>query len=77
MPNIIQKNPNVLGGMAVIRGTRIPVSRILALVGMDYKLTDIRREFPQLKKLNEVDFVDITNFALLSSRTRFGISQLV
>ncbi len=62
MPTIIESNPNVLGGKPVIRGTRIPVARILALLGMNYSLADMKKEFPQLSLLTKKDMVDILSF---------------
>lgn len=59
MPKIIETNPKVLGGQPVIRNTRIPVSRILALVGMDYKLSDIKSELPQLRNMTRNDLGQI------------------
>jgi len=55
MPDIIQSNPKVQGGQPVIRDTRITIARVLALIGMDYKLKDIKAELPQLKALNKKD----------------------
>lgn len=62
MPQIIQTNPEVLGGQPVIKGTRIPVARIMALVGMNYKLSDLKKEFPQLTKLTKKDLLDIFSY---------------
>lgn len=62
MPNIIDVNANVLGGKPVIKGTRIPVARILALIGMNYTLGDIKNEFPQLSLLTKKDLMDILSF---------------
>lgn len=62
MPAIIQSNPNVLGGQPVIRGTRIPVSRLLALVGMDYSLANIKKELPDLKILKKDDLKAILSY---------------
>ncbi|MBI1982155.1 MAG: DUF433 domain-containing protein [Candidatus Levybacteria bacterium] len=62
MPEIIQTNPKILGGQPVIRGTRIPISRILALIGMDYTLTKIKRELPDLKKLTKKDILNILSY---------------
>lgn len=59
MPKIIETNRRVLGGKPVIKGTRIPVARILALLGMNYTLTDLRKEFPQLSLLTKKDLSDI------------------
>lgn len=62
MPEIIQTNPKILGGQPVIRGTRIPISRVLALIGMDYTLTKIKRELPDLKKLTKKDITNILSY---------------
>lgn len=62
MPKIIESNPQVLGGKPVIKGTRIPVARILALLGMDYTLADIRNEFPQLSLLTKENLSDILSY---------------
>lgn len=62
MPQIIQSNPKVLGGQPVIRGTRIPVSRLLALIGMNYSLTDIKEELPDLEILKKKDLQTILSY---------------
>lgn len=62
MPTIIQSNPKILGGQPVIRGTRIPVSRLLALIGMDYSLTNIKKELPDLKILKKKDLRSILSY---------------
>lgn len=48
MPEIIETKPNVLGGMPVIKGTRIPVARIVALHIQGYKIKDFNKEYPYL-----------------------------
>lgn len=62
MPHIIEINPNVLGGKPVIKGTRIPIARILALISMDYTLLDLKKEFPQLAFLAKKDLNDILSY---------------
>lgn len=62
MPDIIQKNPKILGGQPVIKGTRIPISRVLALIGMNYTLTDIKEELPDLKSLTKKDISTILSY---------------
>lgn len=62
MPKIIQTNKNVLGGMPVIRGTRIPIARVLALVGMNYTLKDIQYEYPKLLKLTKKQLEEILTY---------------
>lgn len=62
MPHIIETNLKVLGGKPVIKGTRIPVARILALIGMDYTLVDLKKEFPHLAFLAKKDLTDILSY---------------
>ncbi|KKQ38274.1 MAG: hypothetical protein US54_C0013G0002 [Candidatus Roizmanbacteria bacterium GW2011_GWA2_37_7] len=62
MMNIVEKNPKVLGGTPVMKGTRIPVSRIMALIGMDYKLVQLKKEFPRLKNFTKNDFEEMLHF---------------
>lgn len=62
MPEIIQTNPKIMGGQPVIKGARIPVARVMALIGINYTLTKIRRELPDLKKLTKKDITDILSY---------------
>ncbi|MBI2621076.1 MAG: DUF433 domain-containing protein [Candidatus Levybacteria bacterium] len=59
MPHIIEQNPKILSGQPVIRNTRIPVARVLALIGMGYTLPKLKRELPDLNKLTKKDLADI------------------
>ena len=64
MPDVIQTNPKVLGGQPVIKGTRIPIARIVALFIQGYKIKDFKQDYPYLdltKKTKywvQVDCVD-------------------
>jgi uncharacterized protein (DUF433 family) len=62
MPDIIEKNPKVLGGQPVIKGTRVPVARIMGLIALDYSLKDLKKEIPHLDKLTKEDIVAILDF---------------
>lgn len=62
MPEIIQTNPKILGGQPVIKGTRIPVSRVMTLIGMNYTLLKIKRELPDLKDLTKKDVSAILSY---------------
>lgn len=66
MPDIIQKNPKILSGQPVIRGTRIPVARVMALFVQGYKLSDMKKELPDLSELTMEDIADI--FAYYKSK---------
>ena len=61
MPDIIQTNPKILGGAPVIKGTRIPVARVVALHIQGYKLKDLKNEYPYLK-LTRKDLQEIYNY---------------
>ncbi len=61
MPDIIQTNPKVLGGMPVIKGTRIPIARVVALHIQGYKIKDLKREYPYLK-LTKKDLQEIYQY---------------
>jgi len=62
MPDIIEKNPKVLGGQPVIKGTRVPVARVLALIGMNYTLKQLKEEIPHLKNLTIRDVNNIFDY---------------
>jgi len=49
MPKVIEQNPKILGGQPVIRGTRIPVARVIALYVQGYKIKDFKRDYPYLR----------------------------
>jgi len=48
MPDIIQTNPKVMGGQPVLKGTRIPIARVVALHVQGYKIKDFKRDYPYL-----------------------------
>lgn len=62
MPDIIQINPKILGGAPVIKGTRIPVARVMALIGMGYTLTKLKRELPDLAILTKKDLASLLSY---------------
>lgn len=61
MPAIIESKPNVLGGQPVVKGTRIPISRVVALYVQGYKVKDFKRDYPYLK-LTKKDISDIFSY---------------
>ncbi len=50
MVELIESNPEILGGKPVIKGTRIPVSLIFELIGLNYSIDQIIKEYPTLSK---------------------------
>lgn len=69
MPDIIEKNPKILSGQPIIRGTRIPVARVMALIGMGYTLPKLKRELPDLEKVTKKDMAEILTY----HKTRIAI----
>ena len=61
MPDIIQTNPKVLGGQPVIKGTRIPIARIVALFIQGYKIKDFKQDYPYLD-LTKKDLQEIYSY---------------
>ena len=52
MLDIIESNPEILGGKPIIKGTRIPVVLIYELIGLKYSITEILKEYPHLYRDN-------------------------
>ena len=50
MSDLIESNPEILGGKPVIKGTRIPVSLIYELIGLNFTIDEIQEEYPNLNK---------------------------
>ncbi len=46
----IVKDPNILTGKPVIKGTRIPVDLILKKLAQNISINEILRNFPRLKR---------------------------
>jgi uncharacterized protein (DUF433 family) len=43
-------DPKIMGGVACIRGMRIPVSVIVSQIAMGASFDDVLREYPDLKR---------------------------
>lgn len=50
MAEIIESNPEILGGKPVIKGTRIPVDLIFELLGAKTPVEEILEDYPALTK---------------------------
>ena len=69
MIDIIEKNQKILGGQPVIKGTRIPVARVMALIGMGYTLPKLKRELPDLKMLTKKDIATMLSYYQIALTT--------
>ena len=50
MADIIESNPDILGGKPIIKGTRIPVALIYELIGLNYSIDQILKEYPHIDR---------------------------
>ena len=50
MSDRITFDPKIMGGLACIRGMRIPVSMIVSQIAMGASFDDVSREYPDLEK---------------------------
>lgn len=50
MSDIIEYNPQILGGKPIVKGTRIPVNLIFELFGLNYSIDEILEEYPTLSR---------------------------
>jgi len=50
LDNLIESNPDVMDGLPVIRGTRIPVYLILEMLESDLSIDQILVEYPHLTR---------------------------
>ena len=48
MGKYIISDPNILSGMPVVKGTRVPVARILSLLKEGYTLEEIQGQFDHI-----------------------------
>lgn len=68
MPDIIEENPKILGGQPVIKGTRIPIARVVALFIQGYKIKDFKKDYPYLT-ISRKDLAEIlSHYTQLAQR---------
>ncbi|MFV3329904.1 DUF433 domain-containing protein [Pseudomonas sp. NY15437] len=46
--DVVWTNPDIMGGVPVFRGTRIPIDMILGSLDAGYSLEEILDDYPQL-----------------------------
>ena len=76
MKSYIVSDPKILGGTPVIRGTRIPASRIIFLLKEGYTVDAIHEDFPHVP-VNVIELVidEVANM-IDSSRNDQKVSKI-
>mgnify|MGYP006306402605 CR=1 FL=1 len=64
MSDLIETDPEILGGKPVVKGTRIPVALIYELIGLGYSIDQIQEEYPHLDKQVILKIVEMGKDAL-------------
>lgn len=64
MSDLIESNPEILGGKPIIKGTRIPVALIYELIGLNYTINEIQKEYPHLDRQILLKVIELGNDAL-------------
>ncbi len=64
MSDLIETNPEILGGKPIIKGTRVPVSLIFELVGLNYSIDEILEEYPHLDRQKVIKIIELGRDAL-------------
>lgn len=64
MSDLIETNPEILGGKPIIKGTRVPVALIFELVGLDYSIEEILEEYPHLDRQKVIKIIELGRDAL-------------
>jgi len=64
--SIICKSPDVLGGTAVFRGTRVPVATLVDYLEAGDSLEDFLREFPSVSRAQAIAAMELAKKALMA-----------
>lgn len=76
MKTHITSNPKILSGVPVIRGTRIPVSRIIYLLKEGYTVEAIHEDYPQVSVKTFEAVIDEVADMINSSKNDSKISKV-
>jgi len=64
--DVIDRSPQVLGGVAVFRGTRVPVQTLLDYLEADERIEDFLADFPTVSRDQAVAVLELARAALLT-----------
>jgi len=67
MSHSIIVDKNIMGGAPVIKGTRVPIERVMFLLKDGYNLEAIQQEYPQVDRKTLEEVIDEITHTLITS----------
>ncbi len=58
MFNVIQKDPDILGGTPVFRGTRVPIATLFDYIEGEETIDDFLEDFPTVSKTQVLELLE-------------------
>jgi len=66
MVDVIERSPEILGGLPVFRGTRVPVQALLDYLEADERVDDFLADFPTVSRNQAIAVLELARAALMS-----------
>jgi len=66
MVDVIERSPEILGGLPVFRGTRVPVQTLLDYLEADERVDDFLADFPTVSRNQAIAVLELARAALMS-----------
>lgn len=63
---LINRDPEILGGMPVFMGTRVPIQNLLDYLAEGHPLDDFLDDFPAVSRVQAVSVLEILKQALIT-----------
>ncbi|SMO44695.1 DUF433 domain-containing protein [Gracilimonas mengyeensis] len=57
--DVIQSNPDILGGTSVFKGTRVPIQTLFDYLEEGSSLDDFLKDYPTVKKQQAISVLEI------------------
>ena len=70
--DVISSNPDILGGIPVFRGTRVPVKNLIDYLEGGHDIQEFLEDFPSVKKEQVIKVLEAAKADLLASRKGAG-----
>lgn len=65
--NIYHSDPEILGGIPVFTGTRVPIDTLLTYLRKGKRIADFRDDFPSVSEEQAVDLIKLAETKLITA----------